>query len=84
MISIGKSLIQQEMDSFRVILGKAIITGATSLMAGSLLLFWSNLTPVAILGIASAFATLGVEGTIKLIKDFTRKQLEKEVEEDVE
>lgn len=53
-------------------------------MAGSLLLFWSNLTPVAILGIASAFATLGVEGTIKLIKDFTRKQLEKEVEEDVE
>lgn len=77
-ISIGKSLIKEEMDSARVIVGKAIVTGATSLIAGSLLLFWSSLPPIAIFGVASAFATLGVEGSIKLIKDYTRKQLAKE------
>ena len=66
------------MDSFRVIVGKAIVTGATSLIAGSLLLFWSSLPPIAIFGVASAFATFGVEGSIKLIKDFTKKQLTKE------
>ena len=76
-VSIGKSLIKEEMDSFRVIIGKAIVTGATSLIAGSLLLFFSNLSPIAVLGIASAFATLGVEGSIKLIKDFTIKHINK-------
>lgn len=74
-VSIGKSLIKEEMDSFRIIVGKAIVTGAMSLMAGGLLLFYSTLPPLAILGVASAFATFGVEGSIKLIKDFTRKRM---------
>lgn len=74
-VSIGKSLIKEEMDSFRIIVGKAIVTAAMSLMAGGLLLFYSTLSPLAILGVASAFATFGVEGSIKLIKDFTRKRV---------
>lgn len=74
-VSIGKSLIKEEMDSFRIIVGKAIVTAAMALMAGGLLLFYSTLPPLAILGVASAFATFGVEGSIKLIKDFTRKRM---------
>ena len=69
LIAIGKVLVSEQPYTYKAIIGKAILNGATSLMAGLLLLSFTSASPLVILGFGAFLGTLGTEATIKFLKD---------------
>ena len=67
-IAIGKILASDEKTSMKVIVGKAILNGCTSLMAGMLLLTFTSACPLVIVGFGAFLGTLGTEASIAWIK----------------
>lgn len=67
-IAIGKILASDEKTSMKVIVGKAILNGCTSLMAGMLLLTLTSASPLVIVGFGAFLGTLGTEASIAWIK----------------
>mgnify|MGYP003456786278 CR=1 FL=1 len=67
-IAIGKVLASDEKTSMKVIVGKAILNGCTSLMAGMLLLTLTSASPLVIVGFGAFLGTLGTEASIAWIK----------------
>ncbi len=59
LIGIAKLLVSSEQLTFRVIVGRALLGSATSMVAGVALLQIPNLDPLALLGIGSAFGIVG-------------------------
>lgn len=59
LIGIAKLLVSSEQLTFRVIVGRALLGSATSMVAGIVLLQIPNLDPLALLGIGSAFGIVG-------------------------
>lgn len=69
LIAIGKILVSENTYSYKAIIGKAILTGMSSLMAGIILLTFTSASPLVILGFGAFLGSLGTETTIKLLKD---------------
>ena len=69
LIAIGKILVSDQPYNYKTIIGKAILNGATSLMAGMLLLTFTSASPLVILGFGAFLGTLGTEATIKFLKE---------------
>lgn len=67
-IAIGKVLASDEKTSIKVIVGKAILNGCTSLMAGMLLLTFTSASPLVIVGFGAFLGTLGTEASISFLK----------------
>ncbi|AOK00341.1 phage holin family protein [Burkholderia vietnamiensis] len=59
LIGIAKLLVSSERLTFRVIVGRALLGSATSMVAGIALLQIPNLDPLALLGIGSALGIVG-------------------------
>ncbi|WP_175806588.1 phage holin family protein [Burkholderia cenocepacia] len=59
LIGIAKLLVSSEQLTFRVIVGRALLGSATSMVAGIVLLQIPNLDPLALLGIGSALGIVG-------------------------
>ncbi|MBR8161965.1 phage holin family protein [Burkholderia vietnamiensis] len=59
LIGIAKLLVSSEQLTFRVIVGRALLGSATSMVAGIALLQIPNLDPLALLGIGSALGIVG-------------------------
>lgn len=68
LIAIGKILVSDQPYNYKTIIGKAILNGATSLMAGMLLLTFTSVSPLVILGFGAFLGTLGTEASIAWIK----------------
>lgn len=69
LIAIGKVLVSENTYSYKAIIGKAILTGMSSLMAGLILLTFTSASPLVILGFGAFLGSLGTEATIKILKD---------------
>ncbi|WP_321810058.1 holin [Burkholderia sp. BCC1985] len=59
LIGIAKLLVSSEQLTFRVIVGRALLGSATSMVAGVALLQIPHLDPLALLGIGSALGIVG-------------------------
>lgn len=69
LITIGKVLVNDQPYNYKTIIGKAILNGMTSLMAGMLLLTFTSASPLVILGFGAFLGTIGTEATIKILKE---------------
>ena len=59
LIGVSKLLVSTEPLSFRLLFGRAVLGSATSLIAGVVLLQIPEISPLALLGIASALGIMG-------------------------
>lgn len=59
MVSLSKDLQQARPDTSRIVVGRAISTGALALASGSILAFVPDLPFLALLGLAAGLASLG-------------------------
>lgn len=59
LIGIAKLLVSSEVLTFRLILGRALLGSATSMVAGVVLVQIPDLSPIALLGIGSALGIVG-------------------------
>lgn len=59
LIGIGKLLVSDEQLTIRLALGRLILGVGVSLIPGALLLHFSEIDPLALIGVACAFGILG-------------------------
>lgn len=59
LIGMSKLLVSKEPLSVRLLIGRTILGSATSLIAGVILLQIPNVSPLALIGLASALGILG-------------------------
>lgn len=72
---IAKSLATNDTDNWRMIMGKAVLNGFTSMAAGILLIWSSTIPVVAVIGVAAVIGTIGSEYTIKAIKSYVKNKV---------
>ncbi|MEN8282387.1 holin [Acinetobacter gerneri] len=73
LIGMGKLLVSTEKLTFRLVIGRTILGSATSLIAGLVLLQIPDISPIALLGIASALGILGST----FIEEYLKKRVSK-------
>lgn len=73
LIGMSKLLVTKEPLSARLIIGRTILGAATSLIAGVVLLQMPNISPLALVGIASALGILGST----FIEEYLKKNVDK-------
>lgn len=78
-IGVGKLLVSSEELTVRVILGRAILGSATSLVAGVFLAEIPGLPPMALLGIGSALGIVGQQYLEKIIRKRLSQLADKKV-----
>src|SRR5579864_4994504 len=69
-IGIGKLLVGGERISLRLILGRMIIGAALSASAGAVLIMFHDLSPTALVGVASAIGILGQSALEAVVQRF--------------
>lgn len=67
-IGVGKLLVSGDELSFRMIVGRAILGSATSLIAGVVLIQIPNIPQLALLGIGSALGIVGQQYVEKFLR----------------
>ncbi|KVD35416.1 holin [Burkholderia ubonensis] len=78
LIGIAKLLVSSEQLTFRVIIGRALLGSATSMVAGVVLLQIPELPPLALLGIGSALGIVGSQYLEILLRRKARAVIGKE------
>ncbi|HEF4838898.1 TPA: phage holin family protein [Burkholderia vietnamiensis] len=78
LIGIAKLLVSSEQITFRVIVGRALLGSATSMVAGVALLQIPNLDPLALLGIGSALGIVGSQYIEILLRRKARTMIGRE------
>jgi len=68
LIGVAKLLVSSEQLTFRVIVGRALLGSATSIMAGVVLVRIPNMDPMALLGVGSALGIVGQQYIEKLLR----------------
>jgi hypothetical protein len=66
-IGLGKLLASNEKFTWRLAIGRAIVSAGLSIAAGSILTFIPGVSQIALLGLAAASAVLGEQFLEKLI-----------------
>jgi len=69
-IGLGKLLVGGERISIRLMLGRMIIGAALSASAGAVLIMFHDLTPTALVGVASAIGILGQSALEAVVQRF--------------
>lgn len=69
-IWLAKYLASEEDLTWRQIVGKSVLNGSASLMAGTLVLFVSNPPTIALIGLSAFLGSLGSEAAVSYIKSF--------------
>lgn len=77
-IGVAKLLVSSEELTFRVILGRAILGSATSMLAGAALLQLPTIPPLALLAVGSGLGIIGQQYIEKWIIRRTEKVLDVE------
>ena len=77
LISIAKLLVSDERITVRVVVGRAILGSATSLLAGVVLIQVPNLSPLALLGVGSALGIVGQQYIEKILRAKLKKVVER-------
>ena len=67
LVGLGKLLASNEKFSWRLAIGRAIVSAGLAIAAGSLIAFIPGLSQLAILGLASASAVFGEQFLEKLL-----------------
>ncbi|OTG86498.1 holin [Acinetobacter sp. ANC 4558] len=73
LIGMSKLLVSSEKITFRVLIGRTILGSASSLIAGLVLLQIPDISPLALIGIASALGILGST----FIEEYLKKNAKK-------
>jgi hypothetical protein len=68
-VSFGQMLLSDDPLTWKKIVGKAVVGGGLGMSAYGLLVWFPNLPPIAVCGIACALSIAGAEGILKLIKE---------------
>ncbi len=74
MIAMGKLLVSEEHLSFRLILGRAILGAATSMIAGVGLIQFPDLNPLALYGIGCGLGIVGAQYLEIALKRWMRRK----------
>ncbi|MCP9267839.1 phage holin family protein [Xenorhabdus sp. XENO-1] len=61
LIALGKMLTGNEPITLRLFIGRVILGSAVSVMAGTLLIWWPGISPIAVTGIGSALGIAGYQ-----------------------
>jgi len=61
LIGLGKLLVSDEAITVRLVIGRAVLGSAASVMAGIVLLQVPDISPLALLGIGSALGIVGAQ-----------------------
>lgn len=72
-IGLGKLLVGGERLSVRIVLGRMIIGAALSASAGAVLIMFHDLSPTALVGVASAIGILGQSVLEVVVQKFVGK-----------
>jgi hypothetical protein len=78
LIGVAKLLVSSEELTFRVIVGRAILGSATSMLAGAVLLQIPNIPPLALLAIGSGCGIVGQQYLERLLRKRAAALLDKE------
>ncbi|WP_407503932.1 holin [Acinetobacter baumannii] len=73
LIGMGRLLVSNEPLSWRMIIGRTILGSATSTVAGSILIRFPDISPVALVSIACALGILGST----YIEEYLKKNINK-------
>ena len=73
LIGMSKLLVSKEPLSVRLLIGRTILGSATSLIAGVFILQIPNVSPLALIGLASALGILGST----FIEEYLKKNVDK-------
>ncbi|OTG79568.1 holin [Acinetobacter sp. ANC 4558] len=73
LIGMSKLLVSDEKITFRVLIGRTILGSASSLVAGLVLLQIPDISPLALIGIASALGILGSTYIEEYLKKHSKK-----------
>jgi len=73
LIGFSKLLVSDEPLSIRLLFGRTILGGATSLIAGVVLLQLPEINPLALVGIAASLGILGSTFIEQYLKKLTKK-----------
>jgi len=73
LIGMSKLLVTKEPLSVRLVIGRTILGSATSLIAGVVLLQMPDISPLALVGLASALGILGST----FIEEYLKKNVDK-------
>lgn len=74
MIAMGKLLVSEEHLTFRLILGRAILGAATSMIAGVGLIQFPDLNPLALYGLGSGLGIVGAQYLEIVLKRWFRQK----------
>lgn len=78
LIGVAKLLVSSEELTFRVIVGRAILGSATSVLAGVVMLQIPNIHPLALLSIGSGLGIVGQQYLERILRKRAAAMLEKE------
>lgn len=67
LVGLGKLLASQEPFSWRLAIGRSIVSAGLAVAAGSLLAFMPGLSALAVIGLAAASAVIGEQFIEKLL-----------------
>ena len=73
LIGMSKLLVSQEKLTFRLVVGRTILGSASSLIAGIVLLQVPDISPLVLVGIASALGILGSTFIEEYLKNNVKK-----------
>ena len=68
-MAVGKLLVSDEKFSWRIAIGRSIVSAGLAVAAGSVLAFLPAVSPLAVIGLATAVSVLGEQFLEKLIHE---------------
>lgn len=66
-IGLGQLASSAQPITWRLALGRAVVSGGLATACGTALIWWPTLHPVALIGLAAALASLGTSGVERLL-----------------
>lgn len=73
MIGVGQLLRSKEPITWRLAMGRAVVSAGLAMAAGSVLVWIPGLPFAALIGIGAGIASLGTSGVEKLLRHYTSK-----------
>lgn len=67
LIGLGQLASSAQPITWRLALGRAVVSGGLATACGTVLLWWPDTHPVALIGVAAALASLGTSGVERLL-----------------
>jgi len=66
----GQLLASEEKLTWRIVIGRALSSGALATTAGTALIWYPDINPLSLIGISAVIASLGTSGLERLFQSF--------------